>query len=109
MNELKEKIARAISTTRGDDFDAIPADKREWIDCRGKVSGRFRDVNEPFKDDYIDMADAVLRAIEEAGYVVMPIALLKALDSPPMSGVEKRLIECETELSKPLNLEEPKG
>jgi hypothetical protein len=61
---MEEAVARAIAKANGDDYDALPADKREWIAKQGMFGGRFRDVNEPRKADYLDMADAAIKAVE---------------------------------------------
>ena len=65
MSEMVERIARAIAKRHGDDFDAIPADKYEWTQNHGQFGGRFRDVNEPYKVDYLDMAAAAIEAMRE--------------------------------------------
>ena len=62
---MLEKAARAAAHANGDDYDAIPADKGEWIKARGMYGGRFRDINEPMKIDYDEIARAVLAAIRE--------------------------------------------
>jgi hypothetical protein len=62
---MLEKAARAAADANGDDYDAIPADKGEWIDARGTFGGHFRDVNMPMKIDYDDIARAVLAAIRD--------------------------------------------
>jgi len=54
--ERIERAARAIAAVNGDDFDAVPRDKSEWTEKRGNFAGRFRDVNEPTKIDYLAMA-----------------------------------------------------
>lgn len=62
---MVEMMARAIALSFGDDYDAIPTDKREWTVRRGDFEGRFRDVNEAYRCDYDDMAIAALKAMRE--------------------------------------------
>ncbi len=60
MNELKEKIARAINTANGLDT--------------GLSHEEMRDLEHDYGDswpDWLPEAEAALRAIEEAGYVVV--------------------------------------
>ena len=78
-DDLKEKIARAIAAEQGDDLDEVPLNKKEWIAKRGRFGGRFRDVNESFRGGYLDMAQAALTAIEQAGYVVVPRAVMQEI------------------------------
>lgn len=63
--KMIERMARAIAAEQGDDFDKIPASKREWIDARGEFDGRGRDINEPFRTEYIGMALAALKVMRE--------------------------------------------
>lgn len=63
--DVVERIARALAKERGDDFDDIPKFKNDWVKKRGEFGGRFRDINEPFVGDYLDMARAALKAMEE--------------------------------------------
>ncbi len=61
MNELKEKIARAINTANGLDT--------------GLSHEEMRDLEHDYGaswPDWLPEAEAALRAIEEAGYVVAP-------------------------------------
>lgn len=58
-----EAVAREIARMNGDDYDALPADKSEWNAKQGMFGGRFRDVNEPRKPDYLDMAQAASAAL----------------------------------------------
>lgn len=58
-----EKVARAIAAANGDNFDETPEDKGEWVDKRGEFGGGFRDVNAPFRVDYVDMARAAIEAV----------------------------------------------
>lgn len=57
-------VARAMCERRDDtSFDDLPTNKGQWIEGRGMFGGRYRDVNEPMQCDYLDMADAAIRAI----------------------------------------------
>ena len=63
MSDMIETVARAIARANGDEFANAFKDKSRWIAKRGMSGGRFRDVNEPFQSDYLDMAKAALNAI----------------------------------------------
>lgn len=67
-----EKLARVIATNLGFPFDHALADKKEWTDLQGRKGGRFHDINEPFQSDYLDAAKAILSALTEQGFVVVP-------------------------------------
>ena len=59
-------MARAIATELGADLDTAFADKTEWINMRGTdAAGRWRDINEPFKSDYLAAARAAIEAMRE--------------------------------------------
>jgi len=73
-NPLVEAVAKHIAHANGDEFANAFANKTRWIAKRGMSGGRFRDASEPFQHDYIDMATAALRAIEDAGYTITPTA-----------------------------------
>lgn len=60
--KMVEMLARNIASALGDDFDAAFDHKSEWVQSRGGTP--FRDINMPFKSDYIDAAQAALRAME---------------------------------------------
>ncbi|MFZ5744447.1 MAG: hypothetical protein ACOY7T_08215 [Pseudomonadota bacterium] len=62
-----EKIARDIADALGDNFDYAFNSKPEWTAARGETKAGFRDVNQPFKPDYLDAAQAALTAIMDAG------------------------------------------
>lgn len=57
-----EAAARAMAKENGDDFDSIPVGKAEWTHAQGKFGGRYRDINEPMRSDYLSMARAALEA-----------------------------------------------
>ena len=65
MTDMVERVARAIADMQGDKWDEIPKHKTDWVRRRGNFGGRFRDVNEPFRFDYEDMARAAIRALME--------------------------------------------
>lgn len=74
--KMVEMLARNIASALGDDFDAAFDHKAQWVQSRGGTP--FRDVNMPFKSDYIEAAQAALRALEvptegmvDAGAVVL--------------------------------------
>lgn len=60
-----ERVAREIAKANGDEFANAFKNKSRWIARRGMSGGRFRDVNEPFQSDYIDMACAALAAMRD--------------------------------------------
>lgn len=64
---LIEKIARDLADALGDNFDYAFNSKPEWTAARGETKAGFRDVNQPFKPDYLDAAQAALTAIMDAG------------------------------------------
>jgi len=61
--EAEERVARALATENGDDYDAMFASKSEWNAARGYAGGRFRTITEPMKSDYLDMARAAIAAV----------------------------------------------
>jgi hypothetical protein len=58
-----EDVARVIASALGDDFDHAFINKSEWNAARGDKGGRYRDINEPMKNDYVDAATAVMALI----------------------------------------------
>lgn len=66
--KARESMLRALTKAVGYDYDSLYASKREWIDDRGNR----HDVNTPYKCDFEDGLDAVLAALREHGYVVVP-------------------------------------
>lgn len=64
MSEMVERVARAIATELGADLDTAFANKTEWTNMRGTdAAGRWRDINEPFKSDYLAAARAAIEAM----------------------------------------------
>jgi len=61
--DMIEKIAREIAGFLGDSFDLAFDSKSDWTKERGGEP--FRDINMPFKGDYLDAAIAVLKALRE--------------------------------------------
>lgn len=57
-DELVERAAREIAEELGDDFDLAFQGKSEWNAARG--GDPFRDINMPFKHDYLNAAQAVI-------------------------------------------------
>lgn len=62
--ELIEQVARDIADALGDNFDYAFSGKAEWIAQRGETPAGFRDVNQPYKPDYIDAAIAAIAAMQ---------------------------------------------
>lgn len=59
--ETREAVARIIAEHISGDFDAALQDKQEWKDRSGLgYDCEPLDVNGPFKDNYLDAADAIL-------------------------------------------------
>ena len=54
-----EELARIIAKAMGDNYADAFVNKERWNAKRGMSGGRFRDVNEPFRSDYIAAAQAV--------------------------------------------------
>ena len=59
------RVATAIALHNGDDIDKIPESKSQWNAERGYFAERYRDINEPFVGDYIEMAYAAVEAMKE--------------------------------------------
>lgn len=59
-----DRVARAIARANGDEFANAFKSKDRWTAKRGMSGGRFRDVNEPFQSDYLEMARAAIAAME---------------------------------------------
>ena len=62
-DDMIERVARAIA---GEDWDDIPDNKSHWVKKRGWFGGRYRDVNERCKDDYLAEARAAIEAMRAA-------------------------------------------
>ena len=65
--ERELRVAKAIARANGDEFANAFVNKTRWIAKRGMSGGRFRDANEPFQSDYMEMARAALQALGERG------------------------------------------
>ena len=65
MSEMIERVARAIATELGDDFDRAFASKSEWNKAQRHKGGRFRYSSEPMQGDYLDAARAAIQAMRE--------------------------------------------
>lgn len=73
-----EAVARAIANANGDEFANAFTNKTRWIAKRGMSGGRFRDCNEPFQWDYLDMARAAIAAMPKVEQQAARIAELEA-------------------------------
>ena len=69
----REEVARVIASALGDDFDHAFVNKSEWNRERGEKGGRYRDINEPMRDDYLAAAQVA-------------IAMIAASPPPPVSS-----------------------
>lgn len=65
QDDLVERVARIIADELGDDLDHAFETKSEWVTERGEKGGRYRDINEPRRGDYIDAARAAIAAMPE--------------------------------------------
>lgn len=65
MSEMIERVAKALAKCHGDNWDDLPANKSHWTAQRGQFGGRFRDVNERYRCDYLDEAEAAIEAMED--------------------------------------------
>lgn len=81
MSEMVERVARAIAIAHGDAWDAVPDDKQHWTRERGKFGGRFRDVNENFKDCYRDEARAAIEAMRKPTPAIEQMSMCNDLAS----------------------------
>lgn len=61
--DMIERVAREIAGFLGDSFDLAFDSKSDWTKERGGEP--FRDINMPFKGDYLDAATAALKALRE--------------------------------------------
>ena len=66
--ELREKVARAIAEALGDDLDHAFVNKSEWNAARGEKGGRYRDINEPMREEYLAAAHDALNLIGGDGW-----------------------------------------
>jgi len=64
MDVLTERVAKALAKRHGDNWDDIPDHKGHWTERRGQFGGRFRDINERFRCDYLDEAEAAIEAMQ---------------------------------------------
>jgi hypothetical protein len=77
--EKIEAVARAIARANGDEFADAFTNKTRWNAKRGMSGGRYRDINEPFQSDYLNMASAAIAALPAPS---------------PASDVVERLVEA---------------
>lgn len=64
MSDLVERVARDIADALGDNFDYAFTSKADWITHRGEMPTGFRDVNQPYKGEYLAAAEAALAAMQ---------------------------------------------
>lgn len=65
IHPVLERVAKQIARANGDEFANAFTNKSRWVAKRGMSGGRYRDVNEPYQHDYIDMARAAIQALLE--------------------------------------------
>lgn len=90
---MVERVARAIATELGADLDTAFANKTEWTNMRGTdAAGRWRDINEPFKSDYLAAARAAIEAMRDA----WTMAERRCFDFPesPVAYAWNRMIDA---------------
>ena len=82
-HEHAMKVAKVIAKAMGDNFSDAFKNKQRWTAKKGMSGGRFRDVNEPFQDDYIAAAKAAAAVIaaDRAGLVAEVERLLGVVDA----------------------------
>lgn len=85
------KLAKVIAKALGDNFSDAFKNKQRWTAKRGMSGGRFRDVNEPFQDDYIAAAKAAAAVIaaDRAGLVARIAELEEGLNAILDRGPER--------------------
>lgn len=104
MSEMIERVARALASSHGDNWDDIPGSKSNWVEMRGQFGGRFRDVNENFRCDYLDQARAAIETMRaptpqmldcsEPFEYTMPQAELKVMtDTATKYGIWQDMID----------------
>jgi len=91
-DEHAMKVAKVIAKAMGDNFSDAFENKQRWTAKRGMSGGRFRDVNEPFQDDYIAAAEAAAAVIaaDRAGLVAEVERLVQAWEAQHKEKVKER-------------------
>lgn len=88
-----EQVARAIAMAHGDKWDDVPDDKANWVENRGQFGGRFRDVNENFKDCYRDEARAAIEAMREPTEAMIDACDINIPTTGMITGVWAAMID----------------
>lgn len=70
--DVVERVARSIAAGMGDDLDNAFVSKVGWTAARGEKGGRFRDINEPFRGDYLAAAMSAIAEVVRAMGEVSP-------------------------------------
>lgn len=101
---MVERVARAIATELGADLDTAFANKTEWTNMRGTdAAGRWRDINEPFKSDYLAAARAAIEAMRDPTgemsrefFIAWTMAERRGFDFPesPVAYAWNRMIDA---------------
>ncbi len=101
-DEHAMKVAKVIANAIGDNFSDAFKNKQRWTAKRGMSGGRFRDVNEPFQDDYIAAAKAAAAVIaaDRAGLVARIAELEAEVErlAVTVSAAEQRASQSEHRL-----------
>lgn len=99
MSEMIERVARALAERHGDNWDDIPDHKGHWVKERGYFGGRFRDVNERFRCDYLDEAEAAIEAIREPTDAMLNAAMWQK-GQQPYADVWRAMIDAALSAAK---------
>jgi len=89
-DDMIERVARAIA---GEDWDDIPDNKSHWVKKRGWFGGRYRDVNERCKDDYLAEARAAIEAMPIRELVDLVQTLIDNDPSEPISDAGHTVLD----------------
>lgn len=85
-----EKVARDIADALGDNFDYAFESKSDWTKHRGETPAGFRDVNQPYKPDYIAAAIAAMQPAPQE-----PVAIIRFdRETPGQENEMPKVISC---------------
>jgi len=72
MSEMVERVAKALADSHGDKWENVPENKSQWTEKRGLFGGRYRDINERFRHDYLEDAAAAIDAMRDLPNLTTP-------------------------------------
>lgn len=64
-DELTLHVAKAIAAAWGELWENIAASAKDWRATHGIVNSKYRDFSLPYQDDYLEMAEAAIKAMEQ--------------------------------------------